>query len=218
MGDTAFQKVASLSGGERCRAALARLAAPTPISWCSTSRPTTSTSGPGTPWSRPLTAFDGTVLFVSHDRYFVNRSPITFSWSSRADSGWSRGTTRRISSRRRRTGQRDGPNRPPAERQEPPTAAAGRSQAGSPAERRFPYRKVQDLEADIRRRTNRGSRSCTPPGPAGNPPRRRPGPPDQGRARRNPAGPGDALRPLGRGRGVELVTKPFSPAARRRRG
>ena len=73
VGDTALQKVGSLSGGERCRAALARLTAATPTFSCSTNRPTISTSGPATALERSLREFNGTVLFVSHDRYFVNQ-------------------------------------------------------------------------------------------------------------------------------------------------
>ena len=44
-----------------------------PIFSSSTSPPTTSIFGPATPWKRRSAEFDGTVLLVSHDRYFVNR-------------------------------------------------------------------------------------------------------------------------------------------------
>ena len=72
-GDTALQKVASLSGGERCRAALARLAAEE-ANFLVLDEPTNHLDL----WARDslekaLTEFDGTVLFVSHDRYFVNQ-------------------------------------------------------------------------------------------------------------------------------------------------
>ena len=72
-GDTALQKVGRLSGGERSRAALARLAA-ADANFLVLDEPTNHLDL----WARDaleqaLTAFDGTVLFVSHDRYFVNR-------------------------------------------------------------------------------------------------------------------------------------------------
>ena len=40
-------------------------------SWCSTSRPTTSTSRPRRCWSRRSSDFEGTMIFVSHDRTFL---------------------------------------------------------------------------------------------------------------------------------------------------
>jgi ATP-binding cassette, subfamily F, member 3 len=72
-GDTALQSVASLSGGERSRAALARLAAADP-NFLVLDEPTNHLDL----WARDaleraLKSFDGTVLFVSHDRYFINR-------------------------------------------------------------------------------------------------------------------------------------------------
>jgi ATP-binding cassette subfamily F protein 3 len=72
-GDTQLQKVGKLSGGERNRVALARLAA-ADANFLVLDEPTNHLDL----WARDaleqaLTAFDGTVLFVSHDRYFVNR-------------------------------------------------------------------------------------------------------------------------------------------------
>jgi ATP-binding cassette subfamily F protein 3 len=72
-GDTALQTVGSLSGGERCRAALARLAGDA-ANFLVLDEPTNHLDL----WARDalekaLTEFDGTVLLVSHDRYFVNR-------------------------------------------------------------------------------------------------------------------------------------------------
>ena len=73
IGDTSLQDVGSLSGGERCRAALARLAA-ADANLLVLDEPTNHLDL----WARDalersLTAFKGTVLFVSHDRFFVNR-------------------------------------------------------------------------------------------------------------------------------------------------
>lgn len=72
-GEMPFQRVGSLSGGERSRTALARLASQDP-NFLILDEPTNHLDL----WAcdsleRALLAFDGTVLFVSHDRYFLNR-------------------------------------------------------------------------------------------------------------------------------------------------
>ncbi|HUT93387.1 MAG TPA: ABC-F family ATP-binding cassette domain-containing protein [Thermoguttaceae bacterium] len=72
-GDMAFQGAASLSGGERCRAGLALLCA-AEANLLVLDEPTNHLDL----WARQalersLKAFDGTVLFVSHDRYFVDQ-------------------------------------------------------------------------------------------------------------------------------------------------
>lgn len=72
-GDAVFQPVGSLSGGERSRAALARLSA-TDANFLVLDEPTNHLDL----WAcdsleRSLGEFEGTVLFVSHDRYFLNR-------------------------------------------------------------------------------------------------------------------------------------------------
>ncbi|QGJ71024.1 ATPase component of ABC transporters with duplicated ATPase domains [Planctomycetales bacterium 10988] len=71
-GEMVFQPVSSLSGGERGRSALARLAA-SDINFLVLDEPTNHLDL----WARgalekSLTSYEGTVLFVSHDRYFLN--------------------------------------------------------------------------------------------------------------------------------------------------
>ncbi len=73
VGAIVFQKVKSLSGGERNRAALARLSG-VDANFLVLDEPTNHLDL----WARDslersLLAFEGTVLFVSHDRYFLNR-------------------------------------------------------------------------------------------------------------------------------------------------
>lgn len=72
-GDQVFQKVESLSGGERCRVAMARLASED-ANFLILDEPTNHLDL----WARDaleknLSEFEGTVLFVSHDRYFINQ-------------------------------------------------------------------------------------------------------------------------------------------------
>jgi ATP-binding cassette subfamily F protein 3 len=72
-GDMVFQNVGSLSGGERNRTALARLSA-SDANFLILDEPTNHLDL----WARgsleaALKDFDGSVLFVSHDRYFLNQ-------------------------------------------------------------------------------------------------------------------------------------------------
>ncbi|MDX1963146.1 MAG: ABC-F family ATP-binding cassette domain-containing protein [Pirellulales bacterium] len=72
-GEIVFQPVNSLSGGERNRAALARLAA-SDANVLVLDEPTNHLDL----WAcdsleKSLNAFEGTVIFVSHDRYFLNK-------------------------------------------------------------------------------------------------------------------------------------------------
>ncbi len=72
-GDQQLQTVASLSGGQRCRAALAKLSA-MDANVLILDEPTNHLDL----WARAalekaVRDFEGTVLFISHDRYFVDR-------------------------------------------------------------------------------------------------------------------------------------------------
>jgi ATP-binding cassette subfamily F protein 3 len=72
-GDVAFQRISTLSGGQRSRVALARLAA-SQANLMVMDEPTNHLDL----WSREalaaaLAAFEGTLLLVSHDRYFLNQ-------------------------------------------------------------------------------------------------------------------------------------------------
>jgi ATP-binding cassette subfamily F protein 3 len=142
VGDQVYQRVGDLSGGERSRAALARLVA-LEVNVLVLDEPTNHLDL----WAcealeAGLREFEGTVLVVSHDRYFLNRVVdllIVFEGD---------GLTRMIHGNYdtyecMRWLQESGP---PAPGQSISTGAPPPSRK---RKRRFPYRKVEDLEAEI---------------------------------------------------------------------
>ncbi|MFO0896914.1 MAG: ABC-F family ATP-binding cassette domain-containing protein [Pirellulales bacterium] len=151
-GEIAFQPVDSLSGGERNRAALARLAATDP-NVLVLDEPTNHLDL----WARDaleqaLRDWNGTVLFVSHDRYFMNRvadhllvvEPGRFrviegnydAYRHLVKVGLSAGEAKV----ERTSGKATAPAKP---------AASASAAAPGKRKRKYPYRKVADLEADI---------------------------------------------------------------------
>lgn len=159
-GDIVFQPMRSLSGGERCRAALARLSA-AEANFLVLDEPTNHLDL----WAREsleraLGEYDGTVLFVSHDRHFINRvaDHLIVLEPDRA-----RVVEGDYTTYRRMAAAAAGPAEQGAPAEGPPAAEAGRRPArGKPAPakpgrrtRRFPYRKLADLEAEILQREQR---------------------------------------------------------------
>ena len=71
--DDVFKRIGVLSGGERNRYASRGCCCSPPTSCCSTSRRTTSTCAPRTCSSKRSQEYTGTVVFVSHDRYFIDK-------------------------------------------------------------------------------------------------------------------------------------------------
>jgi ATP-binding cassette, subfamily F, member 3 len=159
-GQTALQKVGSLSGGERCRAALAQLAAAA-ANFLVLDEPTNHLDL----WARDaleraLTRFNGTVLFVSHDRYFVNRvaDHLLVIEPERV-----RIVAGNYDDYQRLVGR--GANDSPQGGDGDVSGAAGASpdrrakpdkpSKRSATKRRFPYRKVDDLEDEIFQRETR---------------------------------------------------------------
>ncbi|MBX9789099.1 MAG: ABC-F family ATP-binding cassette domain-containing protein [Pirellulales bacterium] len=164
-GDAVFQTAASLSGGERSRAALARLAAEE-ANVLVLDEPTNHLDL----WARDaleraLMEFDGTVLFVSHDRYFLNRVAdhmlvldpprvrvidgnyetfLALQESWRAAAGAAEDRSVRQTDESRTDAEADGTS---------PSTATARAD-GKPArrKRRFPYRKAADIEHEIHER------------------------------------------------------------------
>jgi ATP-binding cassette, subfamily F, member 3 len=151
-GDTALQRVDSLSGGERCRAALARLAGDE-ANFLILDEPTNHLDL----WARDaleraIAEFDGTVLFVSHDRYFVNRVADHVLMIEpdriRVIEGNYDAYQRALA------GQEPNPSAAAqGNRKEPPPAsraAKAEQTAAKPVKkRRFQYRKLQDIEDEI---------------------------------------------------------------------
>jgi len=150
-GDQIAQTVGSLSGGERSRVALARLVA-CEVNLLVLDEPTNHLDI----WAREalesaLKAFDGTVIVVSHDRYFLNRVVDTlvvlgdgkglvvhgnFETFERLHPDWY--------SRAARSKQREAPAATSR-----PAKGEAEAKAKVRRKRRFPYRKTADIEADI---------------------------------------------------------------------
>jgi ATP-binding cassette subfamily F protein 3 len=162
-GDLVFQPVKSLSGGERNRTALARLAA-TDSNFLVLDEPTNHLDL----WARAsleraLIEFDGTVLFVSHDRYFLNRvadhllvvEPTRF----RVLEG-NYETYLHFVKQGLAVAQQDSAaagtatSRASAAGQSKSAPAADRSSSAK-RRRRFPYRKVADIEREIQEHESR---------------------------------------------------------------
>ena len=154
-GDAALQKAGSLSGGERCRAALARLSA-AEANLLVLDEPTNHLDL----WARDaleqsLRAFQGTVLFVSHDRYFLDQVAdhllvIEQPGKLRVVEG-NYATYQHMLGRTvdgaTEGGQRSEPEGRPAK--------ANNAARSTRKRRRFPYRKIDDLEREIFERESR---------------------------------------------------------------
>jgi ATP-binding cassette subfamily F protein 3 len=155
-GDMVFQRVSQLSGGERNRTALAMLAA-SDANMLILDEPTNHLDL----WARDaleraLRGFDGTVLFVSHDRYFLNQVAdhllIVEPGRFRVIDG---NYDTYLNLVRQNTVQDDGETQ---ESTATRSSSRGSRSAGREPEtsarrkRRFPYRKLVDIEADIHQR------------------------------------------------------------------
>jgi ATP-binding cassette subfamily F protein 3 len=147
VGNQIEQKVADLSGGERSRLALARLVAQG-ANVLVLDEPTNHLDL----WAcdaleSALRDFEGTVIVVSHDRYFLNRVVdllIALEGNGRARVIHGNYDTYE---RMRALQEEDGRT----EKKEPAKVSAARAAAAEKPKRKrqFPYRKVEDLEADI---------------------------------------------------------------------
>jgi ATP-binding cassette, subfamily F, member 3 len=157
IGDTVLQKVSSLSGGERNRTALARLAA-LDANVLLLDEPTNHLDL----WARDslekaLKSFDGTVIFVSHDRYFLNQvadkllivQPDRFrviegnydTYLHLVKQGFALDARAGVAAEKKK--------------EESAGTTAQRAEKEGRRKRRFPYRKPAEVEADIHRQEAR---------------------------------------------------------------
>ncbi|HVU89649.1 MAG TPA: ABC-F family ATP-binding cassette domain-containing protein [Pirellulales bacterium] len=156
VGDAVFQRVDSLSGGERSRAALAQLAADD-ANFLVLDEPTNHLDL----WARDslersLLEFDGTVLLVSHDRYFLNRvvdhvlvvEPGRFREVAGNYDAYQHLVSQGLAGGGAGTKADD-------EREKPAAKRTGRNDKATKPKRKFPYRKVADLEKEIFERESR---------------------------------------------------------------
>jgi len=162
-GDTALQRVRQLSGGERCRAALARLAG-CQANFLILDEPTNHLDL----WARDaleqaLQEFDGTVLFVSHDRYFIDRvaDHLVVMEGDRVRivagnySEYQRVLERGAADAEAERAERSRPA-PPKKQAAAASTPASKDQDDLKArKRKFPYRKLVEIEADIQNRETR---------------------------------------------------------------
>jgi ATP-binding cassette subfamily F protein 3 len=142
--------VGDLSGGERSRAALAKLVA-AGVNVLILDEPTNHLDI----WAcdaleEALKEFEGTVIVVSHDRYFLNQVAellIVFDGGRAQVVHGNYDTYERLRSQQLEAGGASADQRGDAERPTPPRPET-QSKPGK-RKRTFPYRKVEDLEADI---------------------------------------------------------------------
>jgi ATP-binding cassette subfamily F protein 3 len=150
-GDQVFQRVGELSGGEKSRAALAKLVAEG-VNVLVLDEPTNHLDL----WAcdaleRALLEFEGTVIVVSHDRYFLNRVvDLLLALDGNGGVQVIHGNYDTFEMMR---AQQEAARAAEASRKksaEAPRPAAGDGAAAKPRrKRKFPYRKVEDIEADI---------------------------------------------------------------------
>ncbi len=146
-GDIVYQRVGDLSGGERSRAALARLVV-LGVNVLVLDEPTNHLDL----WAcealeQALQAFEGTVVVVSHDRYFLNRAVDLLIVLDRLRPTVIHGnydTYERM--RDLRAEQSDSAR---ASSDSRPATPAMNAAAPKKRKRKFPYRKIEDLEAEI---------------------------------------------------------------------
>jgi ATP-binding cassette subfamily F protein 3 len=162
-GDMVFQRLGSLSGGEQNRTALARLAA-SDANFLILDEPTNHLDL----WARgslesALREFDGSVIFVSHDRYFLNQvatkllivEPARFrvingnydTYLHFVRQGLARDARAAVAAGASTE------NRPDSDL--PRERAASSKSAKERRKRKYPYRKVPEIEAEIAERESR---------------------------------------------------------------
>ncbi|MBS0266201.1 MAG: ABC-F family ATP-binding cassette domain-containing protein [Planctomycetes bacterium] len=149
-GDIVHQTVGSLSGGERSKVALAKVAALN-ANVLILDEPTNHLDL----WSRgaledALREFEGTVLFVSHDRYFMDRvATHIFAFEPGRWRLFEGNYTNYLASLRRAREEAGQAQAAAEQRAREQAASAQKPTAQTRRKRKFPYRKVEDLEVEI---------------------------------------------------------------------
>ncbi|MFO0961065.1 MAG: ABC-F family ATP-binding cassette domain-containing protein [Isosphaeraceae bacterium] len=148
-GDQAFQKVGKLSGGEKGKAALARLAA-TGANLLVMDEPTNHLDI----WScesleRSIREFEGTVLVVSHDRYFLNAVADRILCIQDGKARVIEGNYEAYQRWAEQLAEKELKAKEAAAARQAPTQAPVSSRSAEKKKRRFPYRKSADLEREI---------------------------------------------------------------------
>jgi ATP-binding cassette, subfamily F, member 3 len=154
MGDQVYQRVGDLSGGEKSRAALAKLVAQG-VNVLVLDEPTNHLDL----WAcdaleQALLEFEGTVIVVSHDRYFLNRVVdllLVLDGAGHVQvihGNYDTYELMRAQQLENRTPKAE--SRKSVESQETyASPATGTTNVKGKRKRKFPYRKVEDLEAEI---------------------------------------------------------------------
>jgi ATP-binding cassette subfamily F protein 3 len=151
MGDQVYQRVGALSGGEKSRAALARLVAQG-VNVLVLDEPTNHLDL----WAcdaleESLLEFEGTCIVVSHDRYFLNRVVdllLVLDGTGRVEVVHGNYDTYELMRAQQAAAKESAPKKEKAAPAGQAPANRGKA-APQKRKRKFPYRKVEDLEADI---------------------------------------------------------------------
>lgn len=156
-GDQGFQTVGSMSGGERSKVALARIAA-MDVNVLILDEPTNHLDL----WARSsledtLKTYAGTLLFVSHDRYFLDRVASNVIVLDNGDWKFYEGNySDYVQFTKNRAAESVTMDAPSSSTRESKKSADpelkesnNRKSKDSKRKRKFPYRKVADLEAEI---------------------------------------------------------------------
>jgi ATP-binding cassette subfamily F protein 3 len=152
MGDQVYQRVGDLSGGEKSRAALAKLVAQG-VNVLVLDEPTNHLDL----WAcdaleQALLEFEGTCIVVSHDRYFLNRVVdllLVLDGAGHVQVIHGNFDTYELMRAQQEAARQEQGRKkaePPVARPQP-TAAT--TTAKGKRKRKFPYRKIEDLEAEI---------------------------------------------------------------------
>ncbi|MFG0334788.1 MAG: ATP-binding cassette domain-containing protein, partial [Maioricimonas sp. JB049] len=150
-GDLALQQVKHMSGGEKTKVALARLAA-LKANVLILDEPTNHLDF----WAcaaleRSLRDFEGTVLFVSHDRYFLDQVATKVIVFEQDACRWHDGNYSDYQAFMQaiRESEREAATSKARQNSNDTQSANAKSARPERRKRRFPYRKVEDIEADI---------------------------------------------------------------------